>query len=276
MVRDWMRRLSDRRLIGAGAVTSALMGLAGPFGTYGSDDLVSRVLFWTLVIGLSLPIAVGCRVVVDRRLAGRGYWARALVVCAAFTLLYAPLLQAILHVRIGPGHSLWLDLPEIAAIVFAVALLVNVLDWVADLGLSQALSGPQLVPLRPDRPPSALPAGPAPAPPPPGGAVAALPRLVDRLPAALRGPVLSVSVRDHYVDVRTALGEHALLLRLSDAIKELDGVEGAQVHRSHWVARAAVAAVERGQGRVRLRLVDGRAVPVSRGRLADLSRMGWI
>jgi uncharacterized membrane protein YoaK (UPF0700 family) len=272
-------------LIGTGAVASAMMGLVGPFGSYGTDPPVTRVLFWTLVIGLSLPIAVACRVVVDRHLAQVAFWPRALMVCAAFTLLYAPVLRGILHLRIGAEHEETLNFPEMAALVFAIALLINAFDRVAGLGLAegQPLAGWSPSPVAGEmapapggqaRPvPAARGEAPGPTATPPASAA---PRLLSRLPAGVRGEVLSVSVRDHYIDVYTSRGTAELLFRLSDAIGELDGVDGAQVHRSHWVARAAVAAVERGRGRIALRLVDGRTVPVSRGRLAALSERGWI
>lgn len=272
MLNDWLSRLLDRRVLGAGIVVSAMTGLVGPFGTYGEEALPERVVFWTLVIGLSLPVAVACRAVVDRHLARLGFWSRALIVCTAFTLAYAPLLQAILLLRIGPDHQLALGFAEICLVVFAIALLVNLLDWMVGLGM--AARGPMVQPV-----PSAgaPPLGPSAAPGPARDTAAPpRPRLVARLPPDLRDEVLSVSVRDHYVDVHTARGAAGLLMRLSDAIGELDGVEGAQIHRSHWVAKAAVSGVERTGGRVLLRLVDGRRLPVSRGRLPDLADRGWL
>ena len=70
-------------------------------------------------------------------------------------------------------------------------------------------------------------------------------------------------MQDHYVEVHTAAGSELLLLRFRDALREVEGVDGLQVHRSHWVARNAVARVERrrGGGRVALRLVNGSKVP---------------
>ena len=49
-------------------------------------------------------------------------------------------------------------------------------------------------------------------------------------------------------------------MRLSDAVEELEGLEGAQTHRSWWVARDAVRGVERG---------DGRAIPPRAARRLD-------
>jgi DNA-binding LytR/AlgR family response regulator len=65
-------------------------------------------------------------------------------------------------------------------------------------------------------------------------------------------------------------------MRLSDAIAELDGVEGLQVHRSWWVARDAVDEVKRDGRNLRLRLSNGVEAPVSRNRANDLKSAGWL
>ena len=65
----------------------------------------------------------------------------------------------------------------------------------------------------------------------------------------------------------TAQGQTSLLMRFADAMAELDGVAGMQVHRSHWVAFAAVRGITRARGKTFLQLEDGRLVPVSRSYL---------
>ena len=48
-----------------------------------------------------------------------------------------------------------------------------------------------------------------------------------------------------------------MLLRFSDALKELHGLEGAQVHRSWWVAKDAVETTRRENGILFFVLRDG-------------------
>jgi DNA-binding LytR/AlgR family response regulator len=103
-----------------------------------------------------------------------------------------------------------------------------------------------------------------------------LPRLIERLDPDLRGKLQSISVRDHYVDVSTSLGVGSLLMRFSDAISEVWPVEGAQVHRSHWVAWDAVEAVEREGGKLFLRLPSGARIPVSRNHRDKLEARGLV
>ena len=100
--------------------------------------------------------------------------------------------------------------------------------------------------------------------------------LLARLSERSRGELLHLRMQDHYVEVHTAAGRELLLLRFRDALREVESVNGLQVHRSHWVARKAVAGVERRGGRIALRLVNGSRVPVSRSFAPELRSRGWI
>ncbi len=111
---------------------------------------------------------------------------------------------------------------------------------------------------------SARPAEPGPA------------RLLARLPPRLGGPVIALQGEDHYVRVHTPLGSELVLMRLGDAIAELDGADGERVHRSWWVAREAVRNVRPSGRRLSLVLSNGVEVPVTREASARLRREGWI
>jgi DNA-binding LytR/AlgR family response regulator len=103
------------------------------------------------------------------------------------------------------------------------------------------------------------------------------PKFLDRLPPKLRGAeVWAVEAEDHYLRLHTSRGQDLILMRLSDAIAELEGIEGAQVHRSWWVARGAIAEAVRSDGRATLTLTDGAEVPVSRPYARLLRERGWI
>ena len=58
-------------------------------------------------------------------------------------------------------------------------------------------------------------------------------------------------------------------------MREVDGIDGMQVHRSHWVAATAVARMVRRGGRVFLKLTNGAEVPVSRTFAPALKDKGW-
>ena len=99
---------------------------------------------------------------------------------------------------------------------------------------------------------------------------------LDRLPMKLRGAAIrAVQAEDHYLRVHTDRGSDLILMRLSDAVEELEGLEGAQTHRSWWVAREAVRGVERGDGRATLTLDGGLSAPVSRRYARMLRDAEW-
>lgn len=102
-------------------------------------------------------------------------------------------------------------------------------------------------------------------------------KFLERLPIRLRGgEVWAVEAEDHYLRLHTSKGQDLILMRLADAVSELEGIEGAQVHRSWWVARDAIADARRGDGRATLTLKDGSEVPVSRTYAGELRDKGWI
>jgi len=102
------------------------------------------------------------------------------------------------------------------------------------------------------------------------------PRFLKRLPMKLRGAnIHAVQAEDHYLRVHTDRGSDLILMRLSQAVEELNGLEGARTHRSWWVARDTVRSVERGNGRATLTLENGLKIPVSRRYARVLREAGW-
>ncbi|MCY4489018.1 MAG: LytTR family DNA-binding domain-containing protein [Deltaproteobacteria bacterium] len=89
-----------------------------------------------------------------------------------------------------------------------------------------------------------------------------------RLPAEAGQDVIYLKMRDHYVEIVTATGNCALLMRFVDAIHELSP-QGIRVHRSYWVALRHVEGWTKRNHRVFLRLTGGHLVPVSRTYLAQ-------
>lgn len=105
----------------------------------------------------------------------------------------------------------------------------------------------------------------------------AAPKFLDRIPLKLRGGELwAVEAEDHYLRLHTSKGQDLILMRLADAVDELAGIEGTQVHRSWWVARQAIVDARRGDGRATLTLKDGAEVPVSRTYARILREKNWI
>ena len=103
------------------------------------------------------------------------------------------------------------------------------------------------------------------------------PAFLARIPLKLRGAELyAVEAEDHYLRLHTSKGQDLILMRLSDAVVELEGLEGAQTHRSWWVAKDALVQADRGDGRATLTLKDGSQAPVSRAYAKALREAGWF
>lgn len=101
-------------------------------------------------------------------------------------------------------------------------------------------------------------------------------QFLDRLPAEIGTDLIALEMEDHSVRARTALGSELVLMRMRDAVAEMGGLNGMQVHRSWWVAGNAVADVKRDGRNVRLILDNGIEAPVSRVNVQLLKDAGWI
>jgi DNA-binding LytR/AlgR family response regulator len=167
-------------------------------------------------------------------------------------VITAPMIAAVLARCAFLEHIpvTWLLLGQIAPQVFASTLVMTALAF--------------LVRRHPTQTHAAAPDAPA-------------PKFLARLPPRLAGAELyAVEAEDHYLRLHTSQGQDLILMRLTDAIDELEGLEGARTHRSWWVAKAAVADAERLDGRAVLTLKDGAEAPVSRAFAKGLRSAGWF
>ena len=244
---------------------------------------VSVLVAIGVVLGVLAPLGTGYM-----SLAGRiAYW---VVLAVAGYLFYKPIGEVVL--RLGPkldlpAWGLWTASILVASIPMATLVWV-VNDWpppvrlpTAEVALVHyffvAVVGAVITLLFNLMPatsmgPQAKPAAPA----SPKGEPAPAPRFLDRLPPALGSDLLALEMEDHYVRAHTALGSELVLMRMRDAVAELDGLEGEQVHRSWWVAKGAVADVRRDGRNIRLVLDGGLEAPVARGNVAALRDGGWL
>lgn len=234
------------------AVVSLLMIATGPFGTYAALGVAERSLFWLMVVAISalfsLMLNLGLRYLAPRLVPHLTPVLAALIATAVLgPLLY--LLIAVIVPEDAPHHQTFGD---ILLLVAALKLGRSALRFAED------------------------PAPAAPAEPAPPEDVAPPCRLLQRIDPGARGSLWAISVRDHYVDVTTSAGTTSLLMRLVDAIAETEPVAGARVHRSHWVAWAAVTAVEREGAKLFLRLQNGARVPVSKNHRDEVESHGLL
>ncbi|MEX2518841.1 MAG: LytTR family DNA-binding domain-containing protein [Paracoccaceae bacterium] len=80
----------------------------------------------------------------------------------------------------------------------------------------------------------------------------------------VKGELLAAEAQEHYVKLKATGQGGMALYRFGDAVRDLGRYQGMQVHRSHWVADAAVAAVIGKRGAMKLEISAGEIIPVSR------------
>ncbi|NYT40887.1 LytTR family transcriptional regulator DNA-binding domain-containing protein [Sphingomonas sp. R-74633] len=87
----------------------------------------------------------------------------------------------------------------------------------------------------------------------------------------------AIEAEDHYCRVHRRDGRSELIhYRFGDAMEEVAGLDGAQVHRGAWVAAAAVEGAAREGRKWRLLLAGGESVPVSATYAAEARARGWL
>jgi len=98
-------------------------------------------------------------------------------------------------------------------------------------------------------------------------------KFLRRLSPKFNGATLfAVSSEDHYLRVHTDIGDELILMRLSDAMNELKAADGAQIHRSWWVARSGVAEITGESGKQSLMLISGISAPIARSRAKNVRK----
>lgn len=245
---------SARRGLVIATVGGVFMALIGALGS-GEVPLLPRLAYWLVVMWSGAALGFGVAFGVHR-------WGRLrawpLVEGALIALAIAlPLTTIVIvanHLTFGGGFPA----PEGMISAFLVVLLISGLITVVNYTTAPAVV--------------MTPVSEAVAAPP-----LTAPRFLDRLPLRLRhARLLAIEAEDHYLRVHTDAGSDLVLLRMVDAVAELDGLAGARTHRSWWVARDAVVGVESSGGRTTLTLSGGLTVPVSRGARPDLTAQGWF
>lgn len=251
--RELRRHLGHPATLSALAATGLVLAIVGPFGTDTALSLAERMVYWLPLVALTYAVGALTDLVLSRLLGDRPL-TEAVKVAGTAVLVTATVivLNAIFFGRWPDGAT---GLAETGTIL-AVAGIAT-----AGLGLARRHASPE-------NPATDEPSG--------GDMVQSRPMILDRLPLERRGDLMSLSVEDHYVQVRTTRGSVMVLLRLSDAIREALPVAGLRVHRSHWVATAHVVSVRRDGDRAVLTLTDGTEIPASRSHLPALRAAGLL
>ena len=230
----------------AGAAAALLMVVVGAFGT-GQLPLATRLGFWAVlmawnVVKWQLWFVFTVRAPRD--------WTRAVLIGTPLLNLPLPfeitLALRLFGITVSPRGlpHVWIDALAISAAIFAVIYLAR-----RRYRPAMVAAAPAIVP---------------------GGVLA---KAGVACPTALH----AIRAEDHYCRLFLADGRAPLVhYRFGDALAELAGFDGRQVHRGAWAASAGVVAAERDGRAWRLVLADGTRLPVSTRFVADLRAQGWL
>lgn len=230
------------------AAVTAILAVAGPFGTSESLAPIPRFFYWASVVVGCFFVGASATTFIMRLLKaiGLGHYP-ALAVGAAIA-------GGLNFCIVSTMTALWTGLPLLdRAWIDKQALSVILITMVVAAAYDAiAASTPAARVGSPDDPPAIL----------------------RRLPYDKRGALVCLSVQDHYVDIVTTTGRELVLMRLSDAIEQAG--PGYRIHRSHWVASDQIRAIRRDGARAILTLSDGRELPVSRSYVPALKDAGLL
>ena len=90
------------------------------------------------------------------------------------------------------------------------------------------------------------------------------PEFTKRLSLEPGAEISALQAEDHYLRVYSGKREDLIRYRFSDAVNELRGVPGLQVHRSFWINTEAIDSIKRAGRSYEIVLKSGLEVPVSR------------
>ncbi|MGH1578751.1 LytTR family DNA-binding domain-containing protein [Planktotalea sp.] len=238
----------------------------GPFETSVDLGLWDRVTFWTIsIVAVGFSIEFCVTTTLDSNWLKRLHVLLKLLIGAMIGAVPGAAFMIIINMIMRPQRLVGSDFPMTWFQVTILAMLIVGMEhliWVRLNGPGTKLSRTETE-MEPDTQQASEPVE-----------TIARARLFSRLPNSLReAQLISMSMQDHYVEINTTLGSEMLLMRLSDAIDLLDGLEGAQTHRSHWAAKLHSVSMSKVGRRHELLLSNGQKLPVSNSFKDDVERM---
>ncbi len=237
---DLTKRTAIVVLLSAGVI----LGISGPFDTFRSLPAFPRVAYWTTVVVLTFVTGSLVSNLVHAALPERAGWPRLVMSTCAVGAAVTAVLSALNLILFGTWHATWSEFLELLGIVTLISGVIEICSFALR---ADTLSEPE-----------------RPAP------------LLERLPLEKRGPLVGLSAEDHYVRVVTRKGTELVLMRLSDAMREVGTTRGLQIHRSHWIALDQIRRITRNGDRGEAVLSDGSIRPISRGYMSAVRAAGLL
>lgn len=193
-----------------------------------------RLLYWIAAVGTGAIASIFIQPIVwDRWCAEKPVWVKILVIASLISVPVTLVLMLLEPIRTVVSILIAYSYVLVISIILSAAMAWRALHAKLTPETEDAASAPE--------------------------------QFLARLPAKYHTANLyAVSAEDHYLRVHTNFGDELILMRLSDAIKELADYPGAQTHRSWWVAKRGIGTSRKENGKLILTLHTGVEPPVSR------------
>jgi len=244
---------SPRFWVGCAAVI-VILTVMGPFGTLASQGFAQRLVYWGTITLVTFPVAMSGAIYFGALIHQLGF-PEALSRLMGGVIGGIPIGLLVLLINryvAGFDTSSSEDLARLTGYTVVISAAIAILYYVVESRPQQTSSG-EPVAAKPSVPSALQNQDKSPD-------IAFL----KRLSKALGKDIISLQAQDHYVKVTTTRGSEMILLRLTDAERELEALEGGRVHRSWWLARKHVSALKRENEKWIAVLSNGNEVPVSR------------
>ncbi len=245
---DWP---AVRNTVGLFLAISAFMAFINPYNAARFDAFIFRFAYWFgLIIVGGLTGRLG--IYIAEYIQKPPHWALTIIsasATASFGVTWAIyLFEAIRRQTLDIPLA---EFPVIYGLVFVISLAISGVSYLAEQAQEEAEVETE--------------------------AADPVVKFLERLPVKFRSAELyAISSEDHYLRIHTSLGEELILMRLADAMRELETANGLQTHRSWWVASSGVADSKRENGKIVLILKSGTEVPVSRTYSAAVKDVGLV
>ncbi|WP_288017284.1 LytTR family DNA-binding domain-containing protein [Blastomonas sp.] len=265
------------RGLGIAAAAAAVLAYLGALGT-GEAPLGLRLAYWAAVImpGSFLGMGVSALVRSWDGLESRR-WLEIALVALLVSLPHSFIVIVVSALFFGVEMITPMLVLQFWLAVLLITLVLTAINYLANADIQPRAPALQPAMALPDAAQPVPSQSAQPESPQPETAPAIPPLLAEKLPVDLRSArLLAIEAEDHYLRVHTDAGSNLVLMRMTDACALLEDAPGARVHRSWWVARAAVTSGGQRAGRMMLDLSSGLQVPVSRAMQQRLKGSGWF
>lgn len=234
-------------IVGAAVILAAM---AGPFFTLERLTFPERLVYWGVTVVLSAALMTFISIYAYRLTEARGWhWLVTAVVAGAVGTL--PVVGTV-YLAEGAATGFadgWSGEASFETLALYTAPSVIAVTVIVNLLIERQHRAPM------STEPDVIAEPPA---------MRALTLLQSKLPPHLGRDVVAVQAQDHYVEVTTPEGSATVLMRLSDAVGDLEPLGGMRVHRSWWVNLSHVERTETGPNGPELLMSSGQRVPVGR------------